>query len=137
MRRVTDTNQKEFILLAVSGGNQNIYFPAVHSQALQFLGVKAEVSHQVTLDHHQAKLADQDVALLDFARQLAQQPHTFAADDVERLRAHGFSEEQILEAVLMVGLTNLLNVVRTEWVASPTQAANNLSAKGSESRVGF
>ena len=33
--------QKEFILLAVSAANQNLYFPAVHSQTLQFLGVKA------------------------------------------------------------------------------------------------
>ena len=52
------------------------------------------------------------MALLDFARKLAQQAHAFSADDVEVLRGHGFSEEQILEAVLMVGLTNLLNVVQ-------------------------
>ena len=104
--------QKEFILLAVSGANQNIYFPALFSQTLQFLGVKPEVSRQVTVDHHQANLSDQDVALLNFARQLAQQPHRFAPDDVGRLRAQGFTEEQILEAVLMVGLTNLLNVAQ-------------------------
>jgi RNA polymerase sigma-70 factor, ECF subfamily len=111
--------QKEFILLAVSGVNQNIYFPAVHSQTLQFLGVKPEVSQQVTVDHHQANLSDQDVALLDFARQLAQQPHKLGPDGVERLRAHGFSEDQILEAVLMVGLTNLLNVVQAGLGSEP------------------
>jgi len=104
--------QKEFILLAVSGSNQNLYFPAVHSQTLQFLGVEPEVSRQITLDHPHPNLSDQDIALLDFARRLAQQPHTVAADDVEHLRGRGFSEEQILEAVLMVGLTNLLNVVQ-------------------------
>jgi RNA polymerase sigma-70 factor (ECF subfamily) len=111
--------QKEFILLAVSGANQNIYFPAVHSQTLQFLGIKPEVCHQVTLDHHQANLSDQDVALLDFARRLAEQSHRFASDDVDRLRAQGFSEEQILEAVLMVGLTNLLNVVQAGLGSEP------------------
>lgn len=104
--------QKEFILLAVSGANQNSYFPAVHSQALQFLGVKAERSQQVAIDYHQANLAKADVALLDFARKLVLEPQAFTADDVEQLRARGFSEEQILEAVLMVGLTNLLNVVQ-------------------------
>ncbi len=111
--------QKEFILLAVSGANQNIYFPTVHSQTLQFLGVKPEVSHQVTVDHHQSTLSDRDVTLLDFARQLVQHPQTFGADDVERLRAHSFSEEQILEAVLMVGLTNLLNVVQAGLGSEP------------------
>jgi len=104
--------QKEFILLAVSGANQNSYFPAVHSQTLQFLGVKPEKSQQVAIDHRQANLAEADVALLDFARKLALEPQAFAADDVEQLRARGFSEGQILEAVLMVGLTNLLNVVQ-------------------------
>ena len=111
--------QKEFILLAVSGANQNIYFPTVHSRTLQFLGVKPEVSHQITVDHHQANLSDQDVALLDFARRLVQHPQAFGADEVEGLRAHGFSEEQILEAVLMVGLTNLLNVVQTGLGTEP------------------
>ena len=111
--------QKEFILLAVSGANQNIYFPAVHSKTLQFLGVKPEVSHQITVDHHQANLSNQDIALLDFARQLAQQAHAFSADDVERLRTHGFSDEQMLEAVLMVGLTNLLNVVQAGLGSEP------------------
>jgi len=104
--------QKEFILLAVSGANQNSYFPAVHSRTLQFLGVDPEKTQQIAVDHHQASLSKADVALLDFARKLAQQAHAFSADDVEVLRGHGFSEEQILEAVLMVGLTNLLNVVQ-------------------------
>lgn len=111
--------QKEFIILAVSGANQNIYFPALISQTLQFSGVKPEVAQLVAADHHQANLSDRDVALLDFAHRLAEQPHRFAADDAERLRAHGFSEEQILEAVLMVGLTNLLNVVQAGLGSEP------------------
>ena len=39
--------QKEFILLAVSAENNNSYFPALHCQTLQFLGVKAEQSQRV------------------------------------------------------------------------------------------
>ena len=111
--------QKEFILLAVSGANLNTYFPAVHSQTLQFLGVKPEHSEQVTVDYRRANLSEADAALLDFARTLALQPHTFSADDVNRLRGRGFSEEQILEAVLMVGLTNLLNAVQTGLGTEP------------------
>jgi RNA polymerase sigma-70 factor (ECF subfamily) len=104
--------QKEFILLAVSGANLNTYFPAVHSRTLQFLGVKPEHSELVAVDHRKAILPEAETALLDFARKLALQPHSFSADDVDSLRVQGFSEEQILEAVLMVGLTNLLNVVQ-------------------------
>ena len=104
--------QKEFILLAVSAENNNTYFPALHCQTLQFLGVKPEQSQQVTIDHREASLPESDVVLLDFARKLASSPHSFTELDVESLRKSDFNDEQILEAVLMVGLTQLFNCIQ-------------------------
>ena len=104
--------QKELILLTVSAANANNYFPAVHAQTLQFVGVKLEQSVAVTTDHRAAGLTETDVALLDFAQRLTLQGNKFSAEDVEELRAKGYSDEQILEAVLMVGLTFLLNTVQ-------------------------
>jgi RNA polymerase sigma-70 factor (ECF subfamily) len=104
--------QKEFILLTVSAQNNNSYFPALHCQTLQFLGVKAEQSQQVAIDHRQANLSDSDVVLLDFARKLTSNSHSFTELDVESLRRSNFNDEQILEAVLMVGLTQLLNCIQ-------------------------
>lgn len=104
--------QKEFILLAVSVENNNSYFPALHCQTLRFLGVKPEQAQQVAIDHHEANLPASDVALLNFARKLASEPHSFTELDVESLRKSSFTDEQILEAVLMVGLTQLLNCIQ-------------------------
>jgi RNA polymerase sigma-70 factor (ECF subfamily) len=104
--------QKEFILLAVSAANNNSYFPALHCQTLQFLGVRPEQSQQVAIDHRHANLPAPDVALLNFARKLASEAHSFTDLDVEALRKSSFTDEQILEAVLMVGLTQLLNWVQ-------------------------
>ena len=104
--------QKEFILLSVSAENNNSYFPALHCQTLQFLGVKPELSQQVITEHRQASLSQPDIVLLDFARKLVSQPHSFSDNDVELLRKHDFSDEQILEAVLMIGLTQFLNCVQ-------------------------
>jgi len=104
--------QKEFILLAVSAENNNSYFPALHCQTLQFLGVKPEQSQRVAIDHREANLSEPEVVLLDFARKLASSPHSFTDVDVESLRKSHFNEEQILEAVLMVGLTQLLNCLQ-------------------------
>jgi len=104
--------QKEFILLAVSAENNNSYFAALHSQTLQFLGVKPEQSERVAVDHRDASLSPPDVALLDFARKLAASPHSFTELDVESLRKSDFNDGQILEAVLMVGLTQFLNCVQ-------------------------
>jgi RNA polymerase sigma-70 factor (ECF subfamily) len=104
--------QKEFILLTVSAENNNSYFPALHCQTLQFLGVRAEQSQQVIVDHHGANLSDADIALLDFARRLASEGQSLTDLDVESLRKSNFNDEQILEAVLMVGLTQLLNCIQ-------------------------
>ncbi|HSS19508.1 MAG TPA: peroxidase-related enzyme [Pyrinomonadaceae bacterium] len=104
--------QKEFILLGVSGANNNSYFPVAHSKALEFLGVKAQQSEQVAIDHRQANLSEPDTALLDFARKLTLQPNGISIADVDQLRKADFTDEQILEAVLMTGLTNLLNSVQ-------------------------
>jgi len=79
---------------------------------LQFLGVKAEQSEQVAVDHRDANLSESDVILLDFARKLSSSPHSFTELDVEALRKSNFNDEQILEAVLMVGLTQLLNCIQ-------------------------
>src|SRR5262249_33532225 len=104
--------QKELILLIVSATNSNVYFPAVHAQTLQFLGVKLDQSAAVAENYRQAGLAEKDVALLDFAQKLTLLGNKFAAEDVEHLRVKGFSDQQILEAVLMVGLTCLLNTIQ-------------------------
>ena len=104
--------QKEFILLVVSAENNNSYFAALHGQTLQFLGVKPDKSQQVTIDHREANLPEPEIALLDFARKLASQPRSFTELDVESLRKSNFNDEQILEAVLMVGLAQLLNCIQ-------------------------
>jgi len=111
--------QKEFVLLAVSAENDNSYFPALHCQTLQFLGVKPEQSQQVAIDHREANLSEPDIVLLDFARKLASSPHSFTELDVESLRKSNFNDEQILEAVLMVGLTQLLNCIQAGLGTEP------------------
>ena len=104
--------QKEYILLAVSSANSNAYFPAVHSQTLQFLGVTIEQSAAVTENYREAGLGESDIRLLDFAQKLVVQRNKFSAEHVDQLRANGFSDEAILEAVLMVGVTCLLNTIQ-------------------------
>jgi len=123
--------QKELILLTVSAANGNVYFPAVHSQTLQFLGVKLEQSAAVITNYRQADLTESDVALLDFAQRLTVQGNKFTSEDVEQLRANGFSDEQVLEAVLMVGFTCLLNTIQFGLGAEPDfKPRANISQKG-------
>ena len=111
--------QKERILLAVSGANQNTYWVAVYAQILNLLGIATEESYQIATDHREVRLPAPDHALLDFAIRLAGTPGDFSSEEIESLREHGFTEEQILEAVAVTALTQFLNTVQQGVGAPP------------------
>jgi RNA polymerase sigma-70 factor, ECF subfamily len=104
--------QKERILLVVSAANRNTYFVAVHSEILRNLGISPDEADKIAVEHRRAGLLETDTVLLDFALKLAVGPSGFGAQDLEPLRSHGFTEEQILEAVVMTSLTNFLNTLQ-------------------------
>jgi RNA polymerase sigma-70 factor, ECF subfamily len=111
--------QKESILLVISAANLNTYCVAVHCEMLRAMGVSAEDSDQIAVDHHQAPLPEADKALLDFALKLAVRPAEFRRADMDPLVHHGFREEQILEAVVMTSLTTFLNTLQMGLGTTP------------------
>jgi RNA polymerase sigma-70 factor (ECF subfamily) len=133
--------QKEQILLVVSAANHNTYFVAVHSEILAALGVPPEATGNIVLEHRHAGLNEANVALLDFALKLASAPSTIAIEDWNKLRTHGYADEQVLEAVVITALTKFLNAVqfgigavpdfepRIALSMSPAKMANLLTPK--------
>jgi len=111
--------QKECILLVVSAGNSNTYSVALLGQTLEILGISREESDQIAVDHHGSTLPEADKALLESIKKLAETPTAFSEEDIKSLRSHGFSEEQILESILITGLANFLNTVQIGLGAVP------------------
>lgn len=109
---VLTRRQKEYILLVVSAANLNTYCVAVHCEMLRGLGIPSEECDQIAVDHSQSNLAETDKALLDFALKLGVHPHEYGRKEIDRLRGHGFTEQQILESVVMTALTNFLNTLQ-------------------------
>ena len=66
---------------------------------------------QVAVDHLHSKIAVADKALLNFCSKLNEQSSKIDAGDVETLRTYGFSEQQILEAIVTTGFAKFANVV--------------------------
>lgn len=109
---ILSRTRKEFILLVISAANLNTYCVAVHSELLRGLGLPEDVSDQIAVDHHKSDLSQADKALLDAALRVSHHSRTLGVSDVEVLRGHGFTEPQILEAVVMASLTNFLNTLQ-------------------------
>lgn len=79
---------------------------------LRTLGILPDDADKIAADHRRAGPAEADTALLDFALKLAAAPSEFDVRDLEALRSHGFRDEQILEALVMVSFTNFLHTLR-------------------------
>ena len=103
--------QKELILLAVSAASRNARCVALHSEILRTVGVLPDVAEEIAREHRSAGLAEADEALLDFALKLASEPSEFGAGDFAPLRIHGFTDEQVLEAVVVTSFTHFLNTL--------------------------
>jgi len=105
--------QKECVLLAISAANLNTYCATLHSQVLNILGIPLEESDRIVKDHRQSSISGTDQALLDESRKLASLlGRSSQGFETERLRTQGFTERQIVEAVVVSGLANFLNTLQ-------------------------
>lgn len=62
-------------------------------------------------DYRTAGLTAREVALLDFAVKLTKQPLGVRRDDLDALRVHGFTDEQLVDAVQCISYFNFINRV--------------------------
>jgi uncharacterized peroxidase-related enzyme len=103
--------QKEYIFLVCSAANLSTYCVTAHCEIVRMLKLEGPDPEQVAIDHVHAKIPIADKALLNFCSKLNNQSTKIAASDIEALRTYGFSEQQILEAVVIVGFAKFANVV--------------------------
>ncbi len=65
----------------------------------------------VQTDYRSAGLTAREVALLDFAVKLTKSPSDIERHDLDALRSHGFTDEQLVDAVHCIGYFNFINRV--------------------------
>jgi RNA polymerase sigma-70 factor (ECF subfamily) len=111
--------QKECILLVGSAANLNTYCVAAHCEVLRLLDMSMEESDQIALDHHQTDLSEADKTLLDFVSKLTVSPSEFRKEDIDELRRMDFSQEQILETVVVTALNNFFNTLQMGLGTTP------------------
>jgi RNA polymerase sigma-70 factor, ECF subfamily len=113
--------QKEYVLLALSAANLNTYYVAMRGQILSTLsGASLEETDQIVEDHHRSGIPPADKVLLDETRKLASlRAPSDSRFEAGQLRSHGFTEPQIVEAVVVSGLANFLNTLQAGVGAVP------------------
>jgi RNA polymerase sigma-70 factor (ECF subfamily) len=105
--------QKEKILLVVSASNLNTYGVALQRQILDGLGVTVEESDEIVNDLQLASIAPEEKALLDEIRKLnctsPGNERGFQAGDLE---SHGFTQPQVVEAIVVAAFANFFNTLQ-------------------------
>jgi len=113
--------QKEYILLAVSAANLNTYCVSMGGQIISILGgASLEECDQIVEDHQLSQISPADKALVEETRKLAALSQQLGCSfEAEHLRGYGFTEPQIIEAVVVSSLANFLNTLQAGLGAVP------------------
>ncbi|HET6373633.1 MAG TPA: peroxidase-related enzyme [Candidatus Polarisedimenticolia bacterium] len=103
--------QKEYLFLVCSAANLSTYCVTAHCEIVRMLGLKGPEPEKIAIDHNSTDLSIADKALLNFALKLNGQPAKTTRRDIEGLRVYGFTDQQILEAVIVVSFAKFANVL--------------------------
>jgi RNA polymerase sigma-70 factor, ECF subfamily len=115
-RDLLPPQQKEMLMLAVSGSNRNEYGTALWGEVLRKRGISPAISGH----------SPSDQALFDFARKLSARTGNFNREDIQRLKEHGFTDSQIVEAIATTAFANFLNTLQICLRAEPDFAVPEL-----------
>jgi uncharacterized peroxidase-related enzyme len=101
--------QKEYVFLVCSAANLSTYCVTAHCEMIRMMGIEGPEPEQIAADYTVLNLPLGLKALLNFATKLNNEPTKISQTDIDTLRTYGYSDEQIHETVLMIGLAKFAN----------------------------
>ena len=114
------TADKEMIGLVVSSTNGCTYCLTTHGDILRGITGDSVWVDQLTYNYRSAKLTEKQRALCDYAYFVTAYPREIDTDQVDKLRAVGFNDHEILEAAFVAGFFNYTN----RWVSTISPQPN-------------
>lgn len=101
--------EREIGATAASVVNRCVYCAAVHSSRYNQLAKDETVMQRIFAHGEEADLDQRASAIFKFATKLSKAPSEADADDMQRLRDIGMSEEEILDLILSTALFGWAN----------------------------
>jgi uncharacterized peroxidase-related enzyme len=79
------------------------YWLLAHGAVLRKSLLSIEQLRAITADYHNAGLEAAEVAMMDYAQKVSLAAYEVAAEDIASLRAHGFTDAEILDIAMAAG----------------------------------
>src|SRR3989442_6659846 len=87
--------EREMIVVATSGANDCHYCVVAHGAILRIYAKNPLIADQVAVNYRQADISERQKAMLAFALKVALRSVEIIDADLDELRRHGFSDEDI------------------------------------------
>ncbi len=101
--------EREMIVVATSGINQCIYCVVAHGAILRIREKNPLLAEQVATNYRKADISPRQKLMLDFAVKVSSSANEVSDADIEELKEHGFSVEDIWDIGAISAFFSLSN----------------------------
>ncbi|HLG95776.1 MAG TPA: peroxidase-related enzyme [Bryobacteraceae bacterium] len=101
--------EREMIVVATSSANQCAYCVIAHGAILRIRAKNSLIADQVAIDYRKADITDRQKAMLDFAMKVSKSSCDIDTDDLSKLNAHGFSDDDVWDIAAIAAFFALSN----------------------------
>jgi uncharacterized peroxidase-related enzyme len=109
---------RELLVVATSAANGCLYCVVAHGALARIRARDPYVADQVAVDWRKAPVSERLHAVLEVGVRLATDPAAVTAADLDRLRAHGLTEDDVWDVGAIVSFFALSNRL-AHWAAIP------------------
>ena len=103
--------QREMIAVVVSSANKCFYCLTAHGAAVRQLSGDPKLGEMMVMNYRVAELDPKEMAMLDFASKLTEEPAKIVDLDRQMLRDVGWTERDIWDIANVAGFFNMTNRV--------------------------
>ncbi len=118
---------REMISVTVSMQNRCLYCLVAHGATLRQLTGDPVLADRITLDYRRAGLRPRERAMLDYAVQITTHMEDCSLADIDALKQHGFTEEDIWDIAEVAAMFNFTNRLAAATGQLPNPEYNGLA----------
>lgn len=126
--------EREMIAVAVSAQNHCFYCLTAHGAVLRVRSGDPILGDTIAANYRAADLTPRQRAMLDFAVKMTLASDTCSDEDIDTLRGHGFSDEDIMDIVQTAAFFNYSNRVASALELRPNAEYHNMAREKREDR---
>jgi uncharacterized peroxidase-related enzyme len=129
LRSNMDARRFELVTLVAAASLRCSYCTLAHGAVLASRFFSAEQVEALTRDYHHAGLEAAEVALLAYAEKIARHAYKVMPEEIDELRAYGFSDTDILDVALAAAARSFLSKVLDAVGVEPDERYLDLPVK--------